>query len=385
MIWGIIGGVIWGILGLIVFIKLASSIRLVPTKKAYIVERLGKYHASLNPGFHLLFPFFDRVAYIQDLKEEAMDVPPQECFTKDNVNVEVDGVLYISVTNAVNASYGITNYRWAAIQLAQTTTRSVIGTLELDRTFEEREAISSRVVSVLNEVSESWGIKVHRYEVKNIVPPNSVRKSMEQQMGAERERRALLARSEGDKQSRVNESEGRKMELINRSEGEMRRRINEAEGQAQEILALAKATAESIEKMGAALSQPGGTEAVQLKLSQSYISQLSNLARPDKSVLLPADVSQFDQLLEGIGLGDFGANLPKVAPNVVAPKPASVQRQASPARVQPKPAAAPQLPAQPAPAQRLTAQPASSGTPSQPAPTQTMPAQPAPPKGPTTN
>ncbi|MCA9565298.1 MAG: paraslipin, partial [Myxococcales bacterium] len=239
---------VWGLLFAFTAFKFVQCIRLVPNRMEFIVERLGRYHRTLGAGFHVLTPFFDRVAYIRDLREESMEVPPQECFTADNVKVEVDGVIYISVVNSKNASYGVTNYRGAAISLAQTTTRSVIGTLDLDRTFEEREAINGRVVQVLSEVSDHWGIRVHRYEVKNIVPPTTVREAMERQMGAERERRALMARSEGEKQSRINNSEGVMMELVNRSEGEMQRRINEAEGEAQEILTIAHATAESIGK-----------------------------------------------------------------------------------------------------------------------------------------
>ncbi len=295
-------GGVWLILGLLLVGRLARSFRLVPNRKSFIVERLGQYHQSWGPGFHMLIPFVDRVAFVQDLREKAIDVPPQECFTKDNVKVEVDGVLYLSVVNAVNASYGITNYEWAAVQLAQTTTRSVIGTLELDRTFEERDSVNSRVMSVLNEVSTAWGIRLHRYEVKNIVVPKSVRSSMERQMAAERDRRALIARSEGDKQARINASEASRAEAINRSEGEKQRRINEAEGRAQEILAVAKATAESIEKLGQALVLPGGSEAVNLNLSQRYLTQMSNLAQPGTRVVLPTDISQFDALLAGLGL-----------------------------------------------------------------------------------
>ncbi len=321
-LFGWFAGLIWAGLALVLFFKLARCFRMVPNKRAYIIERLGKYHQTWGPGFHMLIPFLDKVAYIQDLREHAMDVPPQECFTKDNIRIEVDGVLYISVIRPENASYGITNYAWASVQLAQTTTRAVIGTLDLDRTFEERDAINSRVVSVLNEVSDAWGIQVHRYEVKNIVTPESIRNSMEQQMAAERERRALLARSEGEKMSRINNSEGTKAELINRSEGEKTRRINEAEGQAQEILAIARATAESIEKLGAAMSEEGGTEAIKLRLSQTFLSKLSSLARQDKQVLLPADLSKIDELLDGLGL-----NVP-VPPQTPAgrPQPPAGQR-----------------------------------------------------------
>lgn len=302
MIWNILAGLLWGAGGLVLLVKLIQSIRLVPTRKAYIVERLGRYHKTLGPGLHPLLPFIDKVAYIQDLREETIEVPPQECFTRDNVRVEVDGVIYISVVNPENASYGVTDYRYAAMQLAQTTTRSVIGTLDLDRTFEEREAINARVVGVLAEVGDAWGIRVHRYEVKNIVPPLTVKDAMERQMAAERDRRALLARAEGQKESMVNESEGRKQELINRSEGEKQRRINEAQGRAEEVLAIARATAESIRKLAAALSVPGGAQAVQLQLSQKYLSKLPALARPDKRVVLPADLSRMDDLLAAVGL-----------------------------------------------------------------------------------
>ena len=250
--------VTWGIIFLVLIVKFFQSIRLVSTQTAHIVERLGRYHKTLEAGFHALIPFVDKVTFIQDLREEAIDVPPQECFTGDEVQVTVDGVIYMSVWDPVKASYGIVDYRYAAVQLAKTTTRSVIGTLDLDRTFEERDVISAKVVEVLDQAGQAWGTKVHRYEIKNITPPDTVRNAMEKQVSAERERRAILASSEGDKQSRINRSEGLKTELINRSEGEMQRRINEAEGQAEEILAIAAATAESIEKIGGVINQNGG-------------------------------------------------------------------------------------------------------------------------------
>lgn len=282
--------------------KLIRSIRLVPTKSAYIVERLGKYSKTLEAGFHPLLPFIDKVAFIQDLKEETIPVPPQDCFTNDNVKVEVDGVIYISVVNPVNASYGVTNYKFAATQLAQTTTRSVIGTIDLDSTFKERSLISSKVLEVMEDVQEAWGIKVHRYEIKNIIPPATVKRAMEQQMTAERDRRALIARSEGDMQSRINRSEGIMAELINRSQGEMQKRINEAEGKAKEIETIAKATAESIELLAESLIEEGGIEAIHLRLSQEYLKNLSNLANSDTNVLLPADLTKLDDLLNTIGL-----------------------------------------------------------------------------------
>jgi regulator of protease activity HflC (stomatin/prohibitin superfamily) len=293
---------VWGFLLLILVMKLVRSIRIVPTKSAFIVERLGKYSRTLGPGFHLLVPFFEKVAYIRDLKEETINVPPQECFTTDNVQVEVDGVIYISVMDPVKASYGITDYRFGAIQIAQTTVRSIIGTLELDKTFEERDLINSKIVSVLSDVGMTWGIMVHRYEVKNIVPPATVKNAMEQQMRAERDRRALLAQSEGDKQSRINNSEGLKSEAVNKSEGEMQKRINEAEGRAREIESIANATAEAIEKMAAVITEEGGAEAVQLRLTQQYLIQLQGLAKPKTSVLLAADLTKIDSLLQDAGL-----------------------------------------------------------------------------------
>jgi regulator of protease activity HflC (stomatin/prohibitin superfamily) len=294
--------VVWGVFFLIVIVGFFRAIRLVPTKRAFIVERLGKYRITLRAGFHALVPFVDKVTFQLDLKEETVDVPPQDCFTKDEVKVEVDGVMYISVVDPLRAAYGITDYRTAAVQLAQTTIRSVIGTIELDRTFEERELISARVVQVLSEAGENWGVQLHRYEIKNIAPPESVRVAMERQVTAERDRRALVAKAEGDRQSRINRSEGDKMELVNLSQGDMQSRINEAEGQSGAILALAEATAESIKVVARAVSQPAGEQAMRLQLVERYLSSLSQLARSDVNVLLPADLSQLDGLLAGAGL-----------------------------------------------------------------------------------
>ena len=293
---------VWGILVLVLIVKFLHSIRLVPTQSAYIVERLGKYSKTLNPGFHALVPFIDKVAFIRDLKEETVDVPPQECFTRDEVQVEVDGVLYISVIDPVKASYGVTNYSFAAMQLAQTTTRSVIGTLELDRTFEERDLISAKVVEVLERSGETWGIRVHRYEIKNLSPPPTVKEAMEKQVTAERNRRAIVAQSEGDKQSRINTSEGRRLELINRSEGEMQRTINEAQGQAAEIRSIAQATAQSIEKIAASISVPGGASSVRLQLAERYLKRLRGLADGKTKVLLPVDLANPQQLLDSLEL-----------------------------------------------------------------------------------
>lgn len=291
---------IWGIISLVLLVKFFQAMQFVPTKTARIVEHLGTYSKTLDAGFHALIPFVDKVTFIQDLKEETIDVPPQECFSKDEVQVEVDGVIYISVTDPVKASYGIIDYRYAAVQLAQTTTRSVIGTLDLDRTFEERDLISAKVVEVLDAVGGSWGIRVHRYEIKNIVPPDTVKSAMEKQVNAERERRAILARSEGEKQSRINRSEGLKAEAINRSEGEMQRRINEAEGKAEEILEIAEATAESIVKIANAVSAPGGMAAMRLQLGEQYLESLEGLV--NSKIVLPADLIDYEQWMDKVGL-----------------------------------------------------------------------------------
>jgi len=284
---------IWAGIFFFLAFKFIQAICLVPTQSAYIVERLGKYKCTLEAGFHVLLPFIDRVAFVQDLKEETIDVPPQECFSMDEVNVEVDGVIYIQVVDPIKASYGITDYRFAAMQLAQTTTRSVIGTLDLDRTFEERDIISAKVVEVLDKAGESWGIRVHRYEIKNITPPLTVKNAMELQVTAEREKRAILAKSLGDRDSRINRSEGMKMEMINISEGEKQRRINAAEGKAAEIIAIATATSASLKKIAQAIEQEGGEEALNLQLSEQYLQQMSGLGKSNRKVIIPANLMDF--------------------------------------------------------------------------------------------
>ncbi|MFP8488933.1 SPFH domain-containing protein [Gracilimonas sp. Q87] len=303
-----ISKVLLGIFSIYVMYQFVRSLRLVPNQFAFIVERLGNYHKTLGPGFHALIPFIDKVVYKQDLREETIEVEPQECFTKDNVKVEVDGVIYLSVMDPVNASYGITDYRYAAVQLAQTTTRSVLGNMELDQTFEERASMSREVVKVLSEVEQLWGIKVHRYEIKNIMTPRTVQKAMERQMTAERDRRAIIAKSEGVKGSKVNDAEGVRTEIINISEAEMQRRINEAEGYAEEILSIAEATAKSIEEVADALAQPKGAEAMKLQLSEKYLDVLSGLGRTENSVILPKDISNYEALMEGLSLKDLDEN-----------------------------------------------------------------------------
>ena len=299
---------VWGGLFLFLAFRFFQAICLVPTKSAYVIERLGKYRNTLDAGFHVLLPFIDRVAYVQDLKEETIDVPPQECFSRDEVNVEVDGVIYIQVVDSVKASYGITDYRFAAMQLAQTTTRSVIGTLDLDRTFEERDVISAKVVEVLDKAGLSWGIRVHRYEIKNITPPLTVKNAMELQVNAERERRAILAKSLGDRASRINRSEGLMTEMINISEGEKQRRINSAEGKAEEILAIAKATGNSISKVADALMQPGGEKAFEMQLSEQYLQNMQGLNQANRKIILPANLLDFNKWLSTLGLGDKKKN-----------------------------------------------------------------------------
>jgi regulator of protease activity HflC (stomatin/prohibitin superfamily) len=298
----LISQTVLGLLSIYILFKFIQSIQLVPTQKAYVVERLGNYHKTLGAGFHALVPFIDRVKYKQDLREETIEVQPQECFTKDNVKVEVDGVIYLAVIDPVNASYGVTNYRFAAVQLAQTTTRSIIGTMNLDDTFEDRAIINKEVVDVLSEMEQAWGIRVLRYEIKNIYTPKTIQNAMERQMTAERERRATIARSEGIMQSTINDAEGEKKEIINVSEGEMQRRINEAEGVAQEIKSLAEATAVSIEEIADALSQEKGKEAMQMRLAERYISQLSKLANEKNDVIIPKDITNYDAIMKGLSL-----------------------------------------------------------------------------------
>ncbi len=281
------------LVGLIVVALIAffKTIRIVPQRQAFIIERLGKYSKTLGAGFHVLVPFLDQVAYKHTLKEQAIDVPPQTCITKDNIAVEVDGILYLQVIDPVKASYGINNYQFASTQLAQTTMRSVIGKLELDKTFEERDLINSSIVDAVDKASDPWGVKVTRYEVKNIVPPQSIKDAMEKQMRAEREKRAMIAESEGEKQAKINRAEGDKQELIKRSEGEMQRRINEAEGRAAEIERVAEATAKGIRQIAAAIQDKGGVEAVNLRVAERYITEFGNLAKATNSTIIPTNLS----------------------------------------------------------------------------------------------
>ncbi|MHC4678872.1 MAG: SPFH domain-containing protein [Planctomycetota bacterium] len=282
----ILGGIL--LFALIVFFK---TIRIVPQKQAYIVERLGKYSTTLEAGFHILFPFLDRVGYKHTLKEQAVDVAPQQCITQDNIAVEVDGILYMQVVDPKKASYGINNYQFASAQLAQTTMRSVMGKLTLDKTFEERETINSAIVDAVDKASDPWGVKVTRYEVKNILPPQSIKDAMEKQMRAEREKRATIAESEGDRQAKINRAEGDRQEMIARSEGEKQRRINEAEGRAVEILKVAEATANGIREIAKAINEKGGINAVNLRIAEQYLDEFGKLAKTNNSIIIPTNLA----------------------------------------------------------------------------------------------
>ena len=282
------------------FIALMMSMRIVPQKVAFIVERLGKYSATLDAGFHILVPFIDRVAYKHTLKEQAVDVAPQQCITKDNIAVEVDGILYMQVIDPKKASYGIDNYRFASIQLAQTTMRSVMGKLDLDKTFEERDVINIAIVNAVDKASEPWGMKVTRYEVKNILPPQSIKDAMEKQMRAEREKRAAIAESEGDRQAKINRAEGDKREAIAKSEGEKQRRINEAEGRAFEIQKVAEATASGIREIARAINEKGGINAVNLRVAQQYLDEFGKLAKTNNSMIIPTNLADIAGVIEAV-------------------------------------------------------------------------------------
>jgi regulator of protease activity HflC (stomatin/prohibitin superfamily) len=273
------------------FILIASMIKIVPQRTAIIVERLGKYRATFTAGFQILIPFIDKVRYRHTLKEQAIDVAPQICITRDNIAVEVDGILYLQVLDPQRASYGIDNYRFASIQIAQTTMRSVIGKLELDRTFEERESINATIVEAVDKASEPWGVKVSRYEVKNISPPQSIKDAMEKQMRAEREKRAVIAESEGTRQAKINNADGDKQEYILKSEGEKMRRINEAAGRASEIEQVAVATANGLRAIANAINEENGLNAVNLRIAEQYLAAFSNLAKTNNTMILPSNLS----------------------------------------------------------------------------------------------
>src|ERR1700690_2528216 len=281
----------------VVVIVMAKTITVVPQQSAFVVERVGKYSRTLQAGFHILTPFMDRIAYRHSLKEQALDVPEQVCITRDNVQVGVDAVLYMQVLDPHLASYGITNFGFAISQLAQTTLRSEIGKIELDRTFEARGQINTNVVSELDKASSPWGVKVLRYEIKNITPPKDVLSAMEKQMRAEREKRAVILTSEGERDAKINAAEGDKQRVIKQSEANKQQQINEAEGQAQEILAVPTATAEGLRQVGIALSDRGGIEAMQLRIGEEYVKQFGKLAQAGTTLVVPANLTDLASIV----------------------------------------------------------------------------------------
>lgn len=273
-----------------VIITIAKTARVVPQREQYVIERLGKYSRTLDAGFHILIPFLDKVAYKHSMKEIALDVPQQTCITRDNIAVDIDGIIYLQVVDARAASYGITDYFYATTQLAQTTLRSEIGKIELDKTFEERDTMNARLVDTVDRAAEPWGIKVLRYEVKDIVPPESVKDALEKQMRAERERRAVVAKSEGERQAQINISEGARQEMINLSEAQKLKQINEAEGKAAEIKLIAEATAQGLRAIASAIQEEGGLDAVNLRVAEQYVKEFGQLAKTNNTLIIPSNL-----------------------------------------------------------------------------------------------
>lgn len=273
-----------------VIITIAKTARVVPQREQFVIERLGKYSRTLDAGFHILIPFLDKVAYKHSMKEIALDVPQQTCITRDNIAVDIDGIIYLQVVDARAASYGITDYFYATTQLAQTTLRSEIGKIELDKTFEERDTMNARLVDTVDRAAEPWGIKVLRYEVKDIVPPESVKDALEKQMRAERERRAVVAKSEGERQAQINISEGARQEMINLSEAQKLKQINEAEGKAAEILLIAEATAQGLRAIASAIQEEGGLDAVNLRVAEQYVKEFGQLAKTNNTLIIPSNL-----------------------------------------------------------------------------------------------
>jgi regulator of protease activity HflC (stomatin/prohibitin superfamily) len=285
------------VITILAIVAIAKTATVVPQQSAFIVESLGKYSKTLAAGFHILIPFIDRIAYKHSLKEQAVDIPEQVCITRDNVQVGIDGVLYLQVLDARRASYGITNYQFAISQLAQTTLRSEIGKIDLDRTFEERATINSNVVSELDKASEPWGVKVLRYEIKNINPPHDVLSAMEKQMRAEREKRAVVLSSEGERDANINQAEGEKQRVIKESEAAKQQQINEAQGEAEAILAVATATAEGLRRVADAVNAEGGRDAMQLRVAEDYVRQFGNLAKVANTLIVPANLSDVASMI----------------------------------------------------------------------------------------
>ncbi len=312
-----------------IFVVVKTAV-VVPQQAAFVVERLGKFNAVLEAGFHVLVPFIDVIRYRHTLKEQAVDIPEQICITKDNVQVGVDGILYLKVLDPQRASYGIADYYFGITQLAQTALRSEIGQIDLDRTFEERAHINSQVISELDKATGPWGVKVLRYEIKNITPPKDVLAAMEKQMRAEREKRAVVLTSEGERDAVINSAEGKKQEVIKASEARRQQQINESQGQAEAIMAVAHATAEGIRKVADAISTPGGKEAVQLRVAEQYVSQFGNLARAANTLVLPANLSDVGSMIAlAMNVLRGAAPLP-TTPAGGPPRPASPQAPRAP-------------------------------------------------------
>jgi regulator of protease activity HflC (stomatin/prohibitin superfamily) len=285
------------VLFVLALVFIMKTVKVVPQQDAWVVERLGKYHATLAPGLNIVVPFVDRIAYKHVLKEIPLDVPPQVCITKDNTQLQVDGILYFQITDAMRASYGSSNYIAAITQLAQTTLRSVIGKMELDKTFEERDHINTTIVNAIDESAANWGVKVLRYEIKDLTPPKEILHAMQAQITAEREKRALIAASEGRKQEQINIASGEREAAIAKSEGEMQASINRAQGEAAAILAIADASAEALRKTASAIREPGGEDAVNLKVAEQYVSAFANLAKTNNSIIVPANMSDMSGLI----------------------------------------------------------------------------------------
>ena len=285
------------ILLLLALVFVFKTVNVVPQQHAWVVERLGKFHAVLGPGLNIVVPFVDRIAYKHVLKEIPLDVPPQVCITRDNTQLQVDGILYFQITDAMRASYGTSNYIAAITQLAQTTLRSVIGKMELDKTFEERDHINTAIVNAIDESAANWGVKVLRYEIKDLTPPKEILHAMQAQITAEREKRALIAASEGRKQEQINIASGEREAAIARSEGEKQASINRAEGQATAIVALAQASAEALRQVGAAIREPGGEDAVNLKVAEQYVGAFAQLAKTNNSIIVPANLGDMSGLI----------------------------------------------------------------------------------------
>jgi regulator of protease activity HflC (stomatin/prohibitin superfamily) len=289
--------IVFGFLAILVLIIIAKTAVVVPQQSAYVIERLGKYSGTLYAGFHVLVPFIDAIRYRHTLKEQSSDIPAQVCITRDNVQVGVDGILYLKVLNPERASYGIGDYHFAISQLAQTTLRSEIGKIDLDRTFEERTNINTAVVTELDKASESWGVKVLRYEIRNITPPGDILAAMEKQMRAEREKRAVILSSEGTRDAAINTAEGEKQQVIKASEARRQQQINEAQGQAEAILTVANATAEGLKKVGSAITMEGGYDAVRLRVAEQYVAQFGQLVQGSTNLVLPANIGDIGAMI----------------------------------------------------------------------------------------